>query len=180
MSLDDPLLRRRPLRPAPALTLWSQIALPLARVHEICGRARRMLALQAAARAGGEVFWIAPPWGSDPLNPDGMAPIIGPHRVTFLAPQRAEDVLWCMEETLRSGVVATVVADLPGPPPLTPVRRLHLAAETGAELGRLRPLGLLLTPGQGGAPGVESRLRCEPAHTPRREAWEITRLRARM
>ena len=74
-----------------------------------------------------------------------------------------------------------MVADLPNPPGLTPVRRLHLATEAGAEAARhaarLPPLGLLLTPGAGGAQGVESRwsLACTPAG-----GWHLTRLRARL
>jgi protein ImuA len=69
------------------------------------------------------------------------------------------------------------------------VRRLHLAAEAGAEMarhrGRLPPLGLLLTPGMGGAQGVESRwhLAARPSGTTlidTREAWALSRLRARM
>ncbi|WP_417720333.1 ImuA family protein [Salipiger sp.] len=180
MSPDDLLLRRNPPRTAPALTLWDEIVLMLARVHEICGSSRRTLALQVAARIGAPVFWIAPTWGADPLNTDGVAPICPPQALTFLAPKRPEDILWCMEETLRAGCVPLVVADLPEPPGLTPVRRLHLAAEAGAGHGRCRPLGLLLTPWDGGAPGVETRLRCDPDHGPGRTAWSITRLRARM
>ncbi|MDU8911235.1 hypothetical protein [Aestuariicoccus sp. MJ-SS9] len=173
-------LSRRPHDPPPALTLWGEVRLPLARVHELCGRARRTLALRLAAAGGGPVFWIGRDWGGDPLNPDGMAALMPPGAVTFVTPRRPEDILWCMEEALRAGCVPVVVADLPEPPPLTPVRRLHLAAEAGAGHGMCRPLGLLLTPGAGGAPGVETRWQMDPAHTPGRQAWRLTRLRARM
>lgn len=173
-------LSRAPHQPPSSLTLLDEIALPLSRVHEICGRARRTLALMIAARAGAPVFWIAPAWESDPLNPDGMLAFLPPQDVTFLSPQRPADILWCTEEILRSGAVPVVVAELPEPPGLTPVRRLHLAAEAGTGEGHCRPLGLLLTPGTGGAPGIETRWQMDPDHAPGHTAWQVSRLRARM
>ncbi len=174
------LLDRASHQPPPSLTVLDEIALPFSRVHEICGRARRTLALMIAARAGAPVFWIAPSWETAPLNPDGMLPFLQPRDVTFLATRRAEDILWCTEEMLRSGAVPVVVAELPGPPGLTQVRRLHLAAEAGTGEGHSRPIGLLLTPGTGGAPGIETRWQMEPEHAPGRTAWQLSRTRARM
>lgn len=178
--MSHALLSRAPHRPAPALSLLPDLSLPLGRVHELCGRARRTLALMIAAQAGAPVIWIAPAWGVDTLNPDGMQPYLAPRDVVFVRPERAGDMLWCMEEALRAGTVPVVMADLSDPPAMTPVRRLHLAAETGCGAGLCRPIGLLLTPGTGGAPGIETRLGLEPAHTAGQSAWTLERLRARM
>lgn len=180
MTMAPALLSRRPHAPPPALVLWRDITLPLARVHELCGQARRTLALHVAAQAGGPVIWISRRHAPDQLNPCGVQAILPPGELIFAATDRPDDSLWAMEEALRSGAAPLVVADLADPPAMTPVRRLHLAAEAGAGMGLCRPLGLILTPGAGGAPGVETRFRCDPLHTPEQTAWRIDRLRARM
>ena len=177
--MTQPLLSRRHHDPRPALPVLEDLRLTLARLHELCGIARRTLALLVAGQVAGPVYWIAPAWGSDPLNPDGMCSLARPESFVFLSPRRPEDLLWSMEEILRSGTVPLVVADLPEPPGLTPVRRLHLAAEAGMATGPCAPLGLILTPGEGGAPGVESRWRLEPRHSPGAARWQLDRLRAR-
>lgn len=184
-ALPAPLLSRRPHRAGPALDLGAGARLPLARLHEGCGGARRTFALLVAARlaAGGDrrpLWWISPAWEADQLHAEGVARFLGPERLLFVRPKRAEDVLWTLEEILRSGTAALAVADIPGLPGLTAVRRLHLAAETGAETGGTAPLGLILTPGAGGAQGVESRWRFDCAHAPGHEGWRLERLRARM
>ncbi len=166
---------------APGARFLGALSLARGRVHEICGPARRTLALTVARGLQGPVFWIQPDWAQDRLNGIAVANWIDPGRITYLAPRRAEDLLWATEECLRAGVVPLVVADLPGPPALTPVRRLQLAAETGAGTdARAGPLGLILAPGQGGAAGVESRWHFAPAHGGAgRSAWTLERLRAR-
>ncbi|QFT62371.1 ImuA family protein [Roseivivax sp. THAF30] len=176
--MTDLLLSRKPLKAAPALTVAGDIALTEGRVHEACGLGRFAFAAFLARAAQGPVIWISGPGGSG-MNPDGMAPFCDPGRFLFVTARRPIDRLWALEETLRAGAVALAVADLDEAPGLTPVRRLHLAAETGAEM-RQRPTGLLLTPGEGGAAGVESRWHVSPDHAPSRARWTARRVRARM
>lgn len=134
----------------------------------------------APAEALPPTLWIRPAWQGDRINPNGLAPWADPGTLVVVDCPRTPDLLWCAEEALRAGSAALVVIDLPEPPDLTPVRRLHLAAEAGAARARalpagqdrrarppLRaPLGLLLTPGQGGAAGVESRWHLAPLPAP--------------
>lgn len=178
--MDTTLLTRRSSHAhRPPLTVLGDMSLTPGRLHEFCGPARHTLAMLAAAATTGPVFWIGPAWGTDRLNPEGMRAFVGPERFTFLTPRQPIDLLWCLEEVLRAGVVPLAVADLPGLPGLTAVRRLHLAAETGAGEGKGAPLGLILTEGEGGAPGVESRWHIAPDHGPGRRAWRLSRRRAR-
>ena len=148
-------------------------------MHEACGIARRTLALWIAAQTEGPVIWVSPSWTQEQLHCDGVAQWIDPARLTFVQPRRPDDVLWTMEEVLRSGTAALAIADLPGLPGLTQVRRMHLAAENGAGAGQYVPLGLLLTPGAGGAAGVETRWQLSPAHVGGPGSWQLKRLRAR-
>lgn len=193
MSVPHALLTRAPHATRPTVPVVAEVmALDLARLHEVCGPARRVLALATAAVTRGPVIWIAPGWSTERLNGPGLTDWIDPGRLILAEPRRADDLLWAMEESLRSGAAALVVAELPEPPALTPVRRLHLAAETGAAEGRTAPLGLILTPGSGGAPGVESRWSLTPTSPPAEGAdarlrvqrvthptWTLSRLRAR-
>ncbi len=159
----------------PAVPLLDRFDLTAARAHELCGAARRRLALWVARAVAGPVLWIRPGWHSDQLHMAGLRGEIDPGRLVFVTAKRSEDLLWSAEEALRSGAVALVVADLSDPPGLTQVRRLHLAAEAGADA----PLCLLLTPGDGGAPGVDSRWSLDPDHAGRVAAWRLARLRGR-
>jgi protein ImuA len=156
------------------------LVLRRARTHEFVGPARRTLAMMLAAKTQGPVFWIVPAWTAERLHAEGMWRFADPARFIFLTPQRAEDVFWAMEEALRSGIVPLVVADIPGPPGLTQVRRLHLAAETGQTETARAPLGVLLTADASGAPGVESRWHLDAAHGPQdMTEWALTRKRSR-
>lgn len=173
------IISRHQRRPRAELPFLGALSLARARVHEFCGPARRTLALMAARGTEGPVLWLRPGWLPERLFPEGVVSIVEPGRLIFVTPRRPEDLLWCFEEALRGGATALVVAELPEPPRFTPVRRLQLAAETGAEEGRVIPTGLMLTPGDGGAQGVESRWRIAPRHGERRTRWQLDLLRAR-
>lgn len=178
MSVLHPPLTRAPA--VPLLPGMPEITLMQGRIHEASGPARRTLAIWLAAQTQGPVFWIAPGWTTERLNSDGVRDWIDPARLIFVSPRRAEDLLWTMEEILRAGATALSIADLPGLPNLTQVRRMHLAAEAGGQNGAHLPLGLLLTPGAGGAAGVETRWTMQPRHHKGRDSWQLDRVRARM
>lgn len=164
------------------------------RAHEFCGPARRLLAVWMMARlpVGAPVVWTGPRWGMDRLCPLGLRDWASPEGLIHVAPAREADCLACAEDALRSGAVALVVVDLPTPPALTPLRRLHLAAEAGLSRRRTADRSaelhaLVLTPSTGGTPGVESRwhlapcpARDAPPYAPVQPAWQLHRLRARM
>ena len=175
------LLSRRPHRPAPQITLGDpEIALRLGRVHELCGQARHTLAVSIAAQLGAPVVWIAQQGASEFICPEAVADQISPGHILFVTPPKRDMLLWAMEEALRDGHAPVVIADLQAPPPMVPIRRLHLAAEAGSGIGVCRPLALLLTPGQGGAPGIETRWSLDPSHHNGPGHWTLSRLRARM
>lgn len=178
--------RQRQVHPLPG---GLGLGLERARVHEICGPARVSLAAMIIGQGTGPVLWISPAWLPERLFPAGLAAFADPGRLLFATARRPEDLLWSMEEALRAGAIPLVLADLSTPPALTPVRRLHLAAGAGAAAAhhhaRAAPLGLLLTPEEGGAQGVESRwhLAGRPSASTQTETggtWHLTRLRARM
>ena len=176
-------------RPGDQQPLAGDLTLRRGRLHEFCGPSRLMLAAGVMARSEGPVIWIRPGWGPERLNAAGLQPLANPARLLLVRADRDEAALWAAEEALRSGVVPLVVTETAALPGLTPVRRLHLAAGAGMEAaqreGTTAPLGLLLTPEQGGAPGVESRWHLAPRpsrslHWSDEVAWTLTRQRARL
>ncbi|MBS8229285.1 hypothetical protein DYI42_23945 [Vannielia litorea] len=166
-----------PHRPRRPCAVAGEFTLARGRVHEFCGAARRTLALAVAGQLSGPVLWITPGWQASALCGEGVSRWIDPGRLLVVRAGRAMEELWCMEEALRAGAVPLVVAELEASPGMVPVRRLHLAA--GAPEGP-PPLGLILTPGTGGAPGIESRWQAEPDHGAGVTRWQLRRLRARM
>ena len=116
------------------VTLAPGVALARPRAHEATGPARAVFALLAAARLTGPVLWLTPRRSAERPFGDGLSAFLDPSRLVLARTRKPIDSLWAAEEALRSGQVPLVVADLPDPPNLTSVRRLHLAAESGARL----------------------------------------------
>lgn len=182
-------IQHSPQRPGAEQALAGDLTLRRGRVHEVCGPSRVALAALVMAKSTGLVVWIRPAWGAERLNAAGLHPLADPARLILAQADRDEGLLWTMEEALRSGAAPLVVAELLSPPALTPIRRLHLAAEAGAEAARregwTQPLGLILLPGQGGAQGIESRWQMRPVPSPSllwsdAACWHLSRLRARL
>jgi protein ImuA len=175
------MLHTRHAPRAEVLSLAPDFDLARARAHEASGPARHLFALLVGGRMEGPILWLHPTWSRDVIYGDGAREFLDPGRIVFGKARTAREILWAAEEALRTGLMPLVVVELAEPPGLTPVRRLHLSAEEGAGRGTA-PLALILTPGRGGAPGVETRwhLRAAPGvavdGTPR---WRLSRLRAR-
>ena len=121
--------------------------LPRAAVHEVLGNtAAAGFCIALAARlagATGSVLWCRR--GHDPYGP-GLALFgLDPRRLIVARGRGGKDVLWAMEEGLRSGALAVVLGETRGLAPIAR-RRLQLAAETGGATG------LLLLPGSAKTP----------------------------
>jgi len=184
---------RRGAGPAPdPLSPLPQIALTRGRVHEFTGPARRTLAAAAAgaAQAEGPVMWLRPAWRVEGLCPQGLAALLpDPGALIIVNCTRPVDVLWSMEEALRAGCVALVIAEIVEPPDLRQVRRLHLAADDGLARNRLAgrsrpaPLGVMLAheTADSRVTGVESRWALHPLPPEGRDAprWRLDRQRVR-
>ena len=122
---------------------------PAAGLTELLLRAPGLgeLRLLAPALAGQSLLWVAPP--CVPYAPALAALGLAPGQLVVVTPEVAADAAWAAEQALRAGAFgavlwwqAVVVREAPGTLPTT-LRRLHLAAETGATpLFALRPAGV--------------------------------------
>lgn len=138
------------------LELSDVFPLKRARVHEAQGAGVVSFAGALAAVLPGEVLWIAERWRMDHLNPQGLAAFFDPARLLMVHPKDHIDALACAEESLRSGAVGLVVAELSAPLTLTAGRRLQLAAEAGQVTGLC-----LIRDGQG-SNAAQTRWTCQP------------------
>lgn len=135
------------------------LALAPRRMHEAGGRGRRAFALFQAMRHPGPVFWIAPDHIPERPMLAGLPQGLG-ERLTLLAPKGQTNLLWSVEEALRTAPVALVIAEPQTTLSLTEGRRLQLAAEAG------RTTGIMLIREGDGCNSAETRWNCEPASGP--------------
>ena len=156
----------------PSINFIGDLNLSLGRIHEIFGFSRATLALIIAQNTANHIFWIRTEWNPDNLNADGITNFINPGRLTFINVKNFTDMLWTMEEILRTSCIPLVVCDLPEIPNFTAVRRLHLALKSDISEHK-KCLGLLLTPKNGGARGVESRWKATANHSKFYTAWHL-------
>lgn len=114
--------------------------LPSDGLHEVCGDGAFGWAAALAGRAlverRGEMLFLGPPslFG---LYPPGLARFgITPDRLLIAEAKAEKDRFWALEEALRSGCFAAVLA-VADSHDLTVSRRLHLAAEAGESMAVL-------------------------------------------
>lgn len=107
---------------------------------------------------------------------------VDPARLMLVSARNDKDLLWVLEEALRSAAFAAIAA-LAGTVAFTPGRRLSLAAAASGT-----PLLLLRPAGTAGASAASSRWRITPrpgpadpfdARAPGCTAWRVSRLHAR-
>lgn len=167
--------------------------LALAAVHELQGPAASGFALHLLAAGLSEddcILWCVPEGRRDHLYGPGLWQRgIDPRRLVVAVCRDREEMLWTVEEALKSGAVAAVVAQMEKdqwrggrasgkPVDLTASRRLQLAAEAGGGLG------LILSEGGDalGPSAAATRWRIEPAPMDNpldRACWAVSLLRLR-
>jgi len=174
--------------------------LAMGRVHELVGETRselrdgsvfgfaaallvRLLSAPAAGR-GGEILWCARDanmFGGAPCGWGLKALGLDPERILFVQARDEAERLWAMEEGLRCGGLAGVVAELgparPGEAGRVAERRLQLAAEASGVTGfLLRPLANAIVTG-----AADSRwhIAAAPSGGSLQPAWSVSLERLR-
>lgn len=149
----------RPETLRPELAHADEFDLRGRRVHEAEGRGRRTFALFQAVRHPGPLVWILPAHVPELPMLRGLPKGVG-ERLHLFRPEGETDLLWCIEEALRSAPVGLVIAEPEKPLSLTAGRRLQLAAEAGGTTG------LMLVREGGGSTATETRWACAPVASP--------------
>jgi protein ImuA len=139
------------------------------------------LALASRAAAGGAILWCqaGPTPDPGPLYGPGLAQFgVPPSSLLIARPAKPVEVLWAMEEGLRTGAVAVVVGT-GVVPDMVASRRLQLAARTHGRLA------LLVLPRRTATPPSSAETRWAIASAPVRgqerdwPRWDLTLRRCR-
>ena len=105
-------------------------------VHEFFGGGAAVLAILLATRLEGPVLWcLDDTQRDDPYGPGLAALGLEPARLTLARCRNSKEMLWVMEEGLRSTAPVIVIAEPKADIGLVESRRLQLAAEVGSTLG---------------------------------------------
>lgn len=105
-------------------------------VHEMRGSAAGGFAALLAGKTSGAVLWCVDAGARAQLYGPGLAPFgLPPRRLIVVRCPNRTDMLWAMEEGLRSPELGAVIGEPDGTVDLTSSRRLQLAAEAGGVLG---------------------------------------------
>jgi len=152
-------------------------------VHELRGSAASGFAAMLAGRVTGAVLWCVDTGTRANLYGPGLAAFgLDPQRLIVVRCPNQADMLWAMEEGLRSPELGAVIGEPDGAVDLAASRRLQLAAETGGVLGVVLARG----PGQRQrfAPSaLESRWQVDaapaPAHNRAGSCWRVALARCR-
>ena len=143
------------------------LSLVSARVHEAEGLGRRSFAIFQAARQSGPLVWILPAYAAQMPFLPGLPEGVG-QRLHVVRPTSEIDLLWSVEEALRSKGVGLVIAEPEKSLSLTAGRRLQLAAEAGQTTGLM-----LIREGQGNN-ATETRWYCKPVPGEQRDSNDST------
>jgi protein ImuA len=162
------------------ITILPQATLAWNRVHECKGPSKIIFALWLAQKVNGTILWISEVHSQQTLNPDGIYPYVNPAQFLFAKMRHKEDILWSIEEAMRSAACPLIVVDISSfNPGLTPIRRINLAGRKIQE----NVMAVLLTSDEyEGVQGVETRWHMAPIHDDinLKRKWRLERLKARM
>lgn len=140
------------------------------RAHEVTGAGAITFAAMACGLSGKSLIWLSENWGSETLNPSGLAPFCDPRLMLLGRCPNSVDLMACAEEALRSGAVPMVIAEISKPPTLIAGRRLQLAAKAG------NATGIFIIPNSMGSNAAETRWQCSPvfnAEDSTLQRWEL-------
>ena len=164
--------------------------LKMGKIHEACGPAKIRIAILLASKTEGLIVWVRLKWENTDLNMEGISSWFSPKRLLLINVNNKNDLLFAIEEILRSGISNLTIAELPHIPNALQMRRLNLSMKKGGLYnGPNTNIGLILTPNKGGAPNIDSRWYASPlpcwscspnkTYTPPKEKWYVNRLFSR-